>query len=52
MRSFAIGSTIDRKTTEVMEKRRQYYFHWNFKRLDDALFGGSMKTPDYLLPLD
>jgi nitroimidazol reductase NimA-like FMN-containing flavoprotein (pyridoxamine 5'-phosphate oxidase superfamily) len=28
------------------------WYGWDMKILDDALFGGAMKTPGYLLPLD
>ena len=28
------------------------WYEWDMRILDDALFGGSMKTPGYLLPLD
>jgi len=28
------------------------WYTWDMRTLDDALFGGSMKTPGYLLPLD
>jgi nitroimidazol reductase NimA-like FMN-containing flavoprotein (pyridoxamine 5'-phosphate oxidase superfamily) len=28
------------------------WYAWDMRTLDDAFFGGSMKTPGYLLPLD
>jgi len=28
------------------------WYGWDMRTLDDALFGGSLKTPGYLLPLD
>ena len=28
------------------------WYTWDMRILDDALFGGAMKTPGYLLPLD
>jgi PPOX class probable F420-dependent enzyme len=28
------------------------WYEWNMRTLDEAIFGGSMKTPGYLLPLD
>ena len=28
------------------------WYSWDMRVLDDAVFGGSMKTPGYLLPLD
>lgn len=28
------------------------WYTWDMRTLDDILFGGSMKTPGYLLPLD
>jgi general stress protein 26 len=28
------------------------WYAWDMRTLDDVLFGGSMKTPGYLLPLD
>ncbi|MGH9513337.1 MAG: pyridoxamine 5'-phosphate oxidase family protein [Terriglobales bacterium] len=28
------------------------WYEWDMRVLDDALFGGAMKTPGYLLPLD
>lgn len=28
------------------------WYAWDMRTLDDILFGGSMKTPGYLLPLD
>ena len=28
------------------------WYTWDMRTLDDLLFGGSMKTPGYLLPLD
>jgi len=28
------------------------WYGWDMRTLDDALFGGAMKTPGYILPLD
>ena len=28
------------------------WYEWDMRMLDDAVFGGTMKTPGYLLPLD
>jgi hypothetical protein len=28
------------------------WYTWDMRTLDDAIFGGSMKTPGYMLPLD
>jgi hypothetical protein len=28
------------------------WYSWDMRTLDDMLFGGSMKTPGYVLPLD
>jgi hypothetical protein len=28
------------------------WYEWDMRKLDAAVFGGAMKTPGYLLPLD
>ena len=28
------------------------WYAWDMRTLDEAVFGGAMKTPGYLLPLD
>lgn len=28
------------------------WYDWDMRKLDQAVFGGAMKTPGYLLPLD
>jgi nitroimidazol reductase NimA-like FMN-containing flavoprotein (pyridoxamine 5'-phosphate oxidase superfamily) len=42
-------AAIDDVTLKLTPKN---WYTWDMRKLDEVLFGGAMKTPGYLLPLD
>jgi PPOX class probable F420-dependent enzyme len=46
------GGTMAAMDDITLKLTPKYWYAWDMARLDATLFGGAMKTPGYLLPLD
>ena len=46
------GGTMAAMDDITLRLTPQYWYAWDMAMLDETLFGGAMKTPGYLLPLD
>jgi nitroimidazol reductase NimA-like FMN-containing flavoprotein (pyridoxamine 5'-phosphate oxidase superfamily) len=46
------GGTLAAMDDITLKLTPMGWYAWDMRILDDALFGGAMKTPGYLLPLD
>jgi nitroimidazol reductase NimA-like FMN-containing flavoprotein (pyridoxamine 5'-phosphate oxidase superfamily) len=47
-----LGGTLAAMDDVVLRLTPAGWYAWDMRTLDDAVFGGAMKTPGYLLPLD
>jgi len=46
------GGTMAAMDDITLRLTPKYWYGWDMATLDDTLFGGAMKTPGYLLPLE
>ena len=46
------GATMAAMDDITLRLTPKYWYAWDMAMLDETLFGGAMKTPGYLLPLD
>jgi PPOX class probable F420-dependent enzyme len=46
------GGTMAAMDDITLRLTPRYWYAWDMAMLDETLFGGAMKTPGYLLPLD
>jgi hypothetical protein len=47
-----VGGTMAAMDDITLKLTPTGWYTWDMRILDDMLFGGAMKTPGYLLPLD
>jgi nitroimidazol reductase NimA-like FMN-containing flavoprotein (pyridoxamine 5'-phosphate oxidase superfamily) len=47
-----VGGTMAAMDDITLRLTPTRWYAWDMRTLDDAVFGGAMKTPGYLLPLD
>jgi hypothetical protein len=47
-----VGGTMATMDDITLRLTPACWYAWDMRTLDDAVFGGAMKTPGYLLPLD
>lgn len=47
-----VGGTLAAMDDVILRLTPAGWYAWDMRTLDEAVFGGAMKTPGYLLPLD